>query len=370
MISIKEGLELYINDPEKRIKKNINNNKQFVNELIQIYTEQNQNKDQNMNQNIDKDTVIKFITLFMIEELRRYKIKLVNVDTIDDYILRILNIDHSTIIKNTIQNIKHKYFENVSMVEYFENRIKANFNIELDEYNIDYNNLSIDAQKLFVLNKEIIKRNILPILNTIIQISYSHINIDSLSSLGIETNEQFMAIIIQNLKNISEKRILKSINKSNYNNPIVNPSKYIKSVVDKIILKKLKLNIDILTDEKYDFPIHNVIKLFRYTKNSNVVAGILKGLSHESLLFSKIIKILCTRDCKIVKTKLNIIHTCVYKDLILLLDENNFISEWKPESNILKKLILNNQDKITKMEWIQMFPDKLRIILHIYNQFI
>lgn len=371
-LTIKEAIELYISDPLKRTRDQITDNTKIVEDFKQLSIMEKPDK-------IDKKIVNKFLCLLAEEQLRRYNIKLeededdADNDDFQTYIAQILSIDIDKYVDEYIQEIVDEYLaEHVVDIEtYFENKIKLILKISTDDVcdcDYNFNELSIQAKKLFVIYKAAFHKLILPLLKACDFIADEEIDFSSLKSLGITSNEQFLALIIQNRINNSDDKMKKSIENDEYVDYLEKSTEYLQNVVNFIIKEKREYTIDVATDKISTYNQDIILKLFKETDNMNIAAGILKGLSHGHSLFSKIINILQTEDCVNPLRKLCMLKKGTYLDIILICDNNGYTQKWIPSKTNLNKLINNNMDNIPKVTWLNLFPKYTAYISNIFHK--
>lgn len=355
--TIKDIVESYIYEPDKRLLCRISDNTKFIEHLKEMTKHKHSVK-------VDKDSAIKFMALLAEEELRRYKIQLDDNSDLELYIAKVLNIDMHKYVVDYIDNINDEMLNsNINIETYYENKIKAVLQINSEDildYNYNIDELSEEARKLFVIYKLVFHKKILPLLKLSSFITDDKLSFNNLKSFRIDNNYKMMTLIIQNRVNSSDKKMLQSIKDLEYSDYLDEYEEYIQEVTKKIIKSKREYMIDKMTDIQSEYNLKEILNLFKETKNLNIIAGILKGLSTDDILFKDIINLLQNEDCVYSKQKIHMLKKGKYLSIKLL---HNL---WDPDTKILRNLIKNNMDKIIKTDWINIFPNKISCISNIY----
>lgn len=363
MEDIKNIFEQYIDNPTVRSTKSIDDNANFM-EFVKLYVEQGKiNK-------LNRKNTIKFLYYLTQEELRRLQVdirKKSEHTNIENYIINILNVNKKKYINDYIQNVKDHFLKEnkANPTKYFRDKIvlmRLTETSDIKDCNYSINNLSMEAKKLFSINKAIICKYIFPLLNYSRFICDSPYHLTGLYSLGIDSSEKFITMIIQNMLCKSTTKYLNAINGNIYVDTFNNNEFFIKEAINRSIRERRKTIVNILTNRTpSSFNIDKIVNIFIDTDELDVAAGILKGLKHNDELFTKIVQSIKTKNNKYVKlySKLKMLLNGIYTDIILIPDKKGNIATWTPETRDIARIIHYNKEKLT--------PNQLYFHLHVYH---
>lgn len=350
----------YINKPDTRI----NLSKQigvtrYVNNLVTLYKNHNFDK-------IDGEKFVTYCYLLLEETMRRLNLGISQYRSKENYICRkLLGLDMRKHVQDYVENLQEVMLniDVVGIETFFENRTTLMLNtFDQDLPDVDYENLTDIAKKRFNVYKRMIVAKVLPLLNSLKFMVKGEFEFTGLDSLGINANEQFLALIIKNMLYKEDENMKQALENGTYYDYIKTPNHIINELVKESVVKEREVFIDILTDEEYDMT-NDILELFKNTNNLKIVAGMLKGLTYDDNLFTCFVLLLQTQKCVSADKKIKLMLSGEYLSITLIEKE----VRWKPTETDIEKIILMNNDEIPYSTWFKLFPQYNALVYNIFN---
>jgi von Willebrand factor type A domain len=193
----------------------------------------------------------------------------------------------------------------------------------------------------------------------------------SLESLGLITNEQKLALILQSYRDHKNSDRRDVINSGKYFN-IFNPDEALVSVQEiysgVITREALNYKSQLLADISSKHTSEKVLQ-FGASLDLDEAAGCLYGIKQGDTEFSKFYKQLYQPTSNLVAQKLKMLTHGEYLGIKLVMDSiknnPNFVT-WVPNKKVFNKIWVTHGSKASKEEWIDACPQKTERIEHKY----
>ena len=190
----------------------------------------------------------------------------------------------------------------------------------------------------------------------------------TLESLGLVTNEQKLALILNSYRDHKNSDRREIINSGRYCN-IFNPDEALKSIQDiysaaatrEALTYRTQLVAEMSTSQVKEQAIQ-----FSTTFDLDEAAGCIYGIKQGTLEFSQFYKQLSTPSANLVCLKLKMLTCGEYLGIKLIMDnlKNSDFVRWVPNQKVFNKIWNVHADKYSKDEWIEACPQKAEKIEH------
>lgn len=177
-------------------------------------------------------------------------------------------------------------------------------------------------------------------------------DLTSFTSMGLSTNEQVLAMYVQNMLQGENALRREAVSTKAYYNPFTNAIDYLKYIYTKTVTDEIKMRIENLKTTLSIQAGSQMTDLFGSTNNVLVAAGVLSswGELHYGYKFRELFQTLQFHKCPLGKEKVKMILTGRYMGVRIIKGHTGY---WNP-CRRNKRLLMENNN-ITEGEWSSLY---------------
>lgn len=317
---------------------------------------------------------------YLFEEEVRRRMDTKKEITPQAFALKILNIDTSTYIeeaRNSVLSLDSKYFQmfqDLKAQNHITSTPKGPLKDQMSKLEFSFTGrietLSPRAATfLEKITKSINKGGIIYKCMKLMEM-YGGAQYTTLESIGLITNEQKLALLLQSYKEHRNSERKEALNSGKFCN-VFDPDQALKcvqeiysaTVVREAQMYRAKLVEDVSSKQSEQRSLQ-----FATTLDLDEAAGCLYGVKQGSSDFTKFYKQLMKTTTNLACQKLKMLTYGEYLGIKLIVDniKNSEFVRWNPNKKVFNKIWTTHIETVSKEEWIDACPQKAESIEHKY----